>query len=258
MKNVIKTDLKRALFHWRFFLVIILIYFVWEFNSRRFSVYDDVLYLFIHVWGRSITPLLCLVITSFVYVASYCEDLEGGFLRYNVIRIGTFRYTVSKLVICFITSFLSMALGTFLFLALKSGDLPLVAKDSISVLNFKGLNCLGALLPDRILLFMGIQICLHGLYCASMGVLSLALSTFIKNSYGVYVLPFLLNYCFFYMFSELSAKYPMLCIEVIYNSSSATYTDHPVVLIGYAILITAIFTALSYYVMHKRIRREFT
>lgn len=208
--------------------------------------------------GRSITPLLCMVVTSFVYVASYCEDVEGDFLKYHVVRTGIRKYTISKLCISFSASFLAMGLGTIGFLIYKSAALPLVVENGTSILNFKPINCFGFLLPNRVVWFMGIQVCLHGLYCASMGVLALALSTFVKNSYGVYVLPFLLNYCLFYLFSEISAEYPMLCIEMIYNSSSATYTDTPLLLVGYAIFVTGIWIVLSYFIMYKRIRRDFS
>ena len=52
MKNIIKTDFKRALKGAKFPLAIILMFFVWEFNSKRFADSQDVLYLFVHVWGR--------------------------------------------------------------------------------------------------------------------------------------------------------------------------------------------------------------
>ena len=81
MKNIIKTDFKRALKGAKFPLAIILMFFVWEFNSKRFADSQDVLYLFVHVWGRSITPLLAMIVTSTVYVTSYCEDTENHFLR---------------------------------------------------------------------------------------------------------------------------------------------------------------------------------
>ena len=63
LNNAIKTDLSRALVSWRFLLSIILMFLVWELNSKRFQIQEDVIYLFVHVWGRSITPLLAVVIT---------------------------------------------------------------------------------------------------------------------------------------------------------------------------------------------------
>ena len=92
MKNIIKTDFKRALKGAKFPLAIILMFFVWEFNSKRFADSQDVLYLFVHVWGRSITPLLAMIVTSTVYVTSYCEDTENHFLRCSIQRVGIRKY----------------------------------------------------------------------------------------------------------------------------------------------------------------------
>lgn len=75
MAHVIRTDMIRALKGWRFPLAVVLMYLVWELNSKRFVNSQDVIYLFIHVWGRSITPLLAMVVTSVAYVFSYCEDV---------------------------------------------------------------------------------------------------------------------------------------------------------------------------------------
>lgn len=97
LNNAIKTDLSRALVSWRFLLSIILMFLVWELNSKRFQIQEDVIYLFVHVWGRSITPLLAVVITSFSYASSYSEDIENNFLRYCIIRI--------SIKICFIKNF---------------------------------------------------------------------------------------------------------------------------------------------------------
>ena len=186
MKNIIKTDFKRALKGAKFPLAIILMFFVWEFNSKRFADSQDVLYLFVHVWGRSITPLLAMIVTSTVYVTSYCEDTENHFLRCSIQRVGIRKYVISKIIVVFCTSFLVVILGSIIFVIWQCHELPLVSSDSITVENFKSESCFGWLLPENTELYMGVQIFLDGLYCASMSVLSLALSTFVRDSYAVY------------------------------------------------------------------------
>ena len=44
LNNAIKTDLSRALVSWRFLLSIILMFLVWELNSKRFQIQEDVRY----------------------------------------------------------------------------------------------------------------------------------------------------------------------------------------------------------------------
>lgn len=92
-------------------------------------------------------------------------------------------------------------LGSIIFVIWQCHELPLVSSDSITVENFKSESCFGWLLPENTELYMGVQIFLDGLYCASMSVLSLALSTFVRDSYAVYAFPFLLNY-FFIFYSQ--------------------------------------------------------
>ena len=258
MKNVIKTDFNRALKNWRFPLAIVLMFLVWEGNSKRFTPNsEDVLYLFIHVWGRSTTPLLAMVVTAVPYVSSYCEDVEGHFLRYSIKRVGIRNYVMSKLLAVFCTSFLVVVAGSTLFLARQSIELPLAAANSIAVENFKPESCFGWLLPEHTVLYMSVQLFLDGLYCGAMSVLALALSTFVRNSYGVFAIPFLLNYVFIYLFSRISADYPMLYLERIYNSAAGTYTDHPVLLIAYAVFVTLLLSAVGCLVMWKKIKGEF-
>ncbi|MDO4340539.1 MAG: hypothetical protein Q4C91_21035 [Eubacteriales bacterium] len=257
MVDVIKTDFGRALKSWRFPLAVVLMFLVWELNSKRFVHSQDVLYLFVHVWGRSITPLLAMVVTSLVYVSSYCEDVENHFLRYCIKRTGIRKYIMSKLLVVFCTSFMVVVLGSILFIVRQRIDLPLAAADSITVQNFKPESCFGWLLPEHTAAYMAVQLFMDGLYCASMSMLALALSTFVRNSHAVFALPFLLNYFFMFLFSRLAPEFPMLYVEQIYNSAISTYTDSPVILIAYAIFVTLLFAAVSWTIMLKKTEGEF-
>ncbi len=256
--NVLKADFNRVFKGWRFPLAVVLMFLVWELNSKRFVNSQDVLYLFIHVWGRSITPLMAMIVTSTAYVYSYCEDAENHFLRYCMKRVGMKNYIASKLIAVFTASFLVAVLGSVLFVVRQGMELPLIAAESIAVENFKPESCFGFLLPEHGAFYMGIQIFLDGLYCAAMSVLALAISTFVRNSYGVFAIPFLQNYFFLYLFSRISINYPMLYIEVIYNSAAPTYTDNPFFLIAYALFLTFLFIIVSWVVMLKKIEGDFS
>lgn len=258
MKTYIKTDIKRAFFNFRFVVACILLFLVWEINGKRFTVYDDALYLFIHIWGRSTTSLLSMAITSFSYAGAYTEDVEGNILKYIIMRTGVKKYIISKILACFITAFFVFAIGTSLFLIKTCLKVPLVAAESLTVANFKMESCFGWLLPENTFIYIWIQIFLYGLYCAGMSVLALALSTMIKNSYAIYVLPFLLHFVLFYIFSRISVEVPILSVERIFDASTVTYTKNPVFLISYAIFVTGIFIIAGYEFMYKRLKGEFS
>ena len=256
LNNAIKTDLSRALVSWRFLLSIILMFLVWELNSKRFQIQEDVIYLFVHVWGRSITPLLAVVITSFSYASSYSEDIENNFLRYCIIRISIKKYVLSKIFICFIVAFLVVFVGTILFVFHQCFILPIVANNSVTISDFGPMTCFQNLLVNHTLIYMIVQTFFYGLFCGAMSVLSLAFSTFIRNSYGVFVIPFLLHYCFFYIFTQLSMQHPMFDIEQIYNCIS-TYTDNIIFFIAYAIFITVMLVFIGYAIMYKKVQGEY-
>lgn len=254
---MILNDLKRTFLHYRFPLAVILIFLMWDINSQRFQMADDVLFLFINVRGRSITPLMAMVITSIVYVTSYCEDYENHFLRYCLLRTDLKSYVISKLGICFLTSFCVMLLGTVLFIWRKSLLLPVAAVNSISIDNFKPVSCFGWLLPSHTLAYILIQIILDGLCCGSMSIMSLALSTFVKNSHAVIMLPCMLYFCFYYFFTNILQAPDMLSVESIYNSCTTTYTGCSALLLFYAIFITLLFSATAYLIMFQKIKVDY-
>ena len=60
MGAVLKAEIKRAFTGIRFPAAAAIIFLILELNSLRFREAEDILYLFIHTWGRSVTPLLAM------------------------------------------------------------------------------------------------------------------------------------------------------------------------------------------------------
>lgn len=259
MKNIIKTDVSRALINWQFPFAIVLMFLVWELNSRRFQNVEDILFLFIHVWGRSVTSLMAMVVSALGYTGSCCEDTENHFLRYVILRIGPARYTASKILVCFSSAFLILLGGTALFILKQSFQLPIALENGTAIQNFQSMTCFGKLLASCPLAYMGIQTLLYGLLCGSMSVLALAFSTFIKNSYGVFVIPFLLHFLFSYLLGNLISKYTALNIFNIFKiyDATASYTENPVFFLTCAMSVTALFVLAGYGIMYKKLKGEF-
>lgn len=258
MKHVFKTDFNRSFLTPRFLLSVFAMFLIWELNSKRFQIYDDVLYLFIHIWGRSITPLLAMVVTAFPYAGSYNEDTENNFLRYSLLRTSITKYICSKIIACFLSGFFVFVLGTTFFLLFKCFQTPLISQNSVSVANFKPYSCFGWLLPTHATAYIAVQIFLSGIYCAGTSTLSLALSSLLQSSYSVFTLPFLLHFFLFYLFSKISVQFPFLCVERIFDSSTATYTSNPFLLLAYAVFITFLIILTSWHILYKKLKGVFT
>ena len=73
MKSIIKTDFSRAFINWKFPLAILLMFLVWDLNSKRFGLREDVLFYFINVWGRSITYLMAILISTIPFLSAHIE-----------------------------------------------------------------------------------------------------------------------------------------------------------------------------------------
>ena len=96
MKSIIKTDFSRAFINWKFPLAILLMFLVWDLNSKRFGLREDVLFYFINVWGRSITYLMAILISTIPFLSAHIEEKENHFLRYAILRTGVWKYVCSS------------------------------------------------------------------------------------------------------------------------------------------------------------------
>ena len=225
MKSIIKTDFSRAFINWKFPLAILLMFLVWDLNSKRFGLREDVLFYFINVWGRSITYLMAILISTIPFLSAHIEEKENHFLRYAILRTGVWKYVCSKLIVCFISAFSVCVLGTVLFLIKQSFYVPFLAENSVTLDNFAG-------------------------------VLTMAFSAYINNSFEIYVIPFLLYYCFYFLFAGFFKYCPMLSIEHIYEAIGC-YTKNPVLFFSYAFFITICFGIVGGRLMYRKMKGEF-
>lgn len=256
MKSIIKADLSRAFISWRFPLAVFLMFLVWELSSKRFELKEDVLYLFIHVWGRSITYLMAMLISSIPFLSAHIEEKENHFLRYSILRIGVSKYVCSKLIVCFVSAFSVCVLGAILFFVRQSFSIPFIAENSKALENFAPMSCLNNLMIEHTGLVIMIQTVLYGVLCGIMCVLSMAFSTYINNSLGVYMMPFLLYYCFYYLFAGFFHQYPMLCIEKIYECIHC-YTKDPNIFFPHIFFVTIGFGMIGGGLMYRKVKGEF-
>ena len=59
----------------------------------------------------------CLCFCAFSYATVFCEDLEYKYARYSINRGNTWKYVVSKAVVVYGSSVITMVLGSLLFVA---------------------------------------------------------------------------------------------------------------------------------------------
>lgn len=162
----------------------------------------------------------------------------------------------SKLIVCFISAFSVCVLGTALFLIKQSFYVPFLAENSVTLDNFAPMSCFCGLMISHIKVAVMIQTILYGMLCGSMGVQTMAFSAYIDNSFEIYVIPFLLYYCFYFLFAGFFKYCPMLSIEHIYEAIGC-YTKNPVLFFSYAFFITICFGIVGGRLMYRKMKGEF-
>ena len=66
----------------------------------------------------------CLLYTSSAFAAVFCEDLENKYLRYSIGRGNLKKYVLSKVIVIYVSSIITMILGTLLFIMYLRLQLP--------------------------------------------------------------------------------------------------------------------------------------
>ena len=124
--HYIRADIKRLLRNPWFYIGILGVaaglYYAQEGRALRKSVIASYWMSFVSLSGMMILYLFCI----FPFGMVFCEDLEHHSLRYQIIRGNIVRYVVSKTILIYISSVLTMVLGTGLFALLVENPAPLV------------------------------------------------------------------------------------------------------------------------------------
>ena len=128
--RVFATDLRQVL-SWRLVFAIIITLIIYGFAGLGFiGENTDVWYIVgMAVWGSTAFFTL-FTIPSFVFSSAIAMDWQDKATRYWIIRIGSDRYTVSKLLACAIAGFLAHFIAALLLIVILSAKFPLYIQGS--------------------------------------------------------------------------------------------------------------------------------
>lgn len=207
--GILEMDGKRAFCNPRFFFFILVTAVLWYFNTRRFSLSEDVLTIFFNGVGRSTITYITLVVSNAVFGLSICEDLQDNGIRNILCRTSLMKYVVSKITVCMISASAAYFLGTLLYLSLELIRHPLAANGSIIIDNLKEISTFGVLLPDYVLGFILLQILLNGICCGCMAVMSMGISVYVRDGFLILCMPVVL----FFLLLLISANLLKLPVD---------------------------------------------
>lgn len=248
-----RAELRRAFFTARFPASVLMMFLLWFINAMRFTESEDVLYLSIHTWGRSIVQLLEMIIASFPYVTAFAEDRGNHMLRYCVLRESRMQYAFSKTGACFCSAAAVIVAGGNFFLMAEAQRLPVIAEHSIAAANYGEMSGFGFLLPSHPVLYIELQLFMDAVMIGSFTSFALALSTWIRSRNGTFVLPFILYFIFEDVpaILKVSDKINPVAYYVIFGSEQ----NWRVQLTG-AFAITALILVLSCRILYRRMEGE--
>lgn len=257
MGAVLKAEIKRAFTGIRFPAATAIIFLILELNSLRFREAEDILYLFIHTWGRSVTPLLAMAAAALAGSGLLNEDRDGRLVSYAVLRAGRQGYAAAKVSACFLGAAGAFFLGDAAFLLFRMRELPVLAVGSLALANFAPVTAFGSLMTDHTGLHLVLQGALYALYCGSAAVLAMGISAWCSDTRAVYAAPFFIHFVLFYVFSREAAVLPCLSVERIYDICTISWTGSRVLFLSWAFIVSGVMAGSGAVLMLKGIERNY-
>ena len=223
MKNLVFTDLQRALLSWRFLLCIfgftgIMLAAVSGFYSHATSVWY---LLYYSIKGSGTASLLLCVIPVLPFAVKFATEWEDSAVSFWIIRTGVTRYTLSKIIVSAVSGFLTIAGSIVLFILVLRLWYPLFSK-SITSDIYNTLMEQGYVIKG--LLSFTIHVGLSGVLTA---VCAMWVSTYLPNRFVVAAAPVVLHFTLLRMTSGLELPgylYPTNWVEGIYYTASPVGT----------------------------------
>ena len=130
----LRTDFSRLFKKYPLYLAIIgvavsLIFslenYAFEKGMVNFNVMDTYMFA-VEMSGKMIAYAFC----ASAFATVFCEDLENKYLRYCIGRGNLIKYVISKTIVIYVSSIITMVLGTLLFVIYLRLQLPWVTSDS--------------------------------------------------------------------------------------------------------------------------------
>lgn len=248
-------DFFRFIFSWRWIVGILGVVGTLLIAALEgIALNTNVLYVFsIVLYGMP--SILTLVFCAFPYSACFCEDYEDRYIQLEVIRGDLHSYTYSKVVVIFISSVMTMAIGIMMYAGILRGFLPWI---TIGDSHYENISLCGGLrrvfISGNYLLYyflFGIQ---FGVIAGVLALLASYISLFISNRLLILSIPILGFYFIDYVRGMLfGVNSPSL--YMVFNASNNIW-DNDIVSYFMAVSIGIIGVILLHVLIYKRLKRR--
>lgn len=187
--------------------------------------------------GSGAVSLLICVIPIMPYASSLAEEYEANMIRYYTIRTGTAAYLVNKMIVSFISGFVTMFLSQLLFLLIFVNFLPLFNIPT-SDYAYEQLMANGKVIIG-ITMFM-IHMSLSG---ALMAVIAVFVSTIVPNKFAAVSIPVIVYFTLSRIF-QLGTNIPKFLIPA-YLIEGVAGMENPIMELMLKFFTVVILSALA-------------
>lgn len=189
--RLIKTDMKRALLSWRFFVSMlgVTLLMVVALGNVMPNETNSVWYLMESaIQGSGMTSTILCLLPVFAFGISYAAEYEQKAERYWLVRTGTTEYVISKVIVSAIGGFWTVFGGLGIFILVFSMKYPLFTILHSSFL-YEMIASEGRILEGYLMYMIH-----HGLSGAIMAACAVWFSTIVPNRFCAAVAPMLLYF----------------------------------------------------------------
>ncbi|MBU5485121.1 hypothetical protein KQI86_12325 [Clostridium sp. MSJ-11] len=253
--NTLVMDIRRSFLSIGFITSVIgtcFIYFLGDWIDILWGRSDVLTYFFISISiGRVIQ--FTILLSALPYTISFCTDWNSKYIRPCIMRTGVNKYGWSKVVSCYLSGTMSIALGSWLFIILLMFKFPLVSTSSQYYEACKNTMFGQFLIDGRHILYFAFRIHLIVMACGFFSVVGLYISTYLPNKFVALTSPFIVYYFLSQLGHELDLPW-YLCVDLIIKGNFQLGGDF--INIIYSTLLFAILTIFTGFLFVKGVRRR--
>lgn len=255
----LKMDFYRSLFSWQFLIGIfgvVCIMFLAIFENNQLDT--SVLYVYaMVVYGL---PFMTVhIMCAFPYATSFCEDWENKYFHLEVVRGKLGYYICSKVVVIFLTSVLTLVIGSMIFVCVLHLFLPwIMQQDSIYMGYLETGGLTQFLRSQNFILFFLLSSVQYGLLSGILALLASYVSLFISNKLLILAVP-AIGYYFIENFMSVLLGKNTFDLILLFDSSYSLFSNDLlsyIFSVGISILSVVIFNFLIYKRIKGRMQNE--
>ncbi len=243
------VEFRRTFFSYKFLIGITGVAFSHFFSIYKIVGIDTSVYA-TYVRAVYFIPFtICLIFCAVPHAQSFCEDIEYGYIRQIALRTSLKYYTASRVALIYLSSIITMILGTLVFVVIVHMKVPWLSKDDY--INHDILAEFFLNTNHYILYFKSF---FWGLLSALLSILAAYVSLFWINRLLVLSLPFIIYCALIYYMRTLFKNIPQMDIALIFNPSYNVWNNKIISLI-WPIWLTATVMIILIICMYQKLRR---